>query len=1034
MFMTKSLTPFTIFSHQKRLLLAALLIAVLAYLFWTGSRYPALDEKAMMSGAIQLEDALSFEVKFPITTDMNLVERIFWSTLNWVNTNKKGMTFGILFAAAFLTALGYLKQRSFRSGFANALLGLVIGTPLGVCVNCAAPIARGMYSGGMRAETVLSAMIASPTLNVVVLTLAFSLLPFYMVAAKIGLSLVLILGVVPLICRLLPRDQVAPQPSVAAPQAWSTRELGKDGRESLVQALIAVSRTFATNLWYIVKMTVPLMLLAGFLGTLAAVLLPPELVTTLPFGLAALLLIASVGLFLPVPIAFDVVVCGMLMGLGLSQGYVMALLFTLGSFSIYSFFIVAQAVSLRAATLLSGMVLVLGITAGFGAQTYHNWQTQRALEILLGETHPSPGFWAAQAATLEPVLTTVTSTDAAQITITTIPLAPPSPAADTPFTRIEASQVGIDKPLEFSFGDMWPPFWEGRSLSTGDIDRDGDLDLVIASTEAGLYAYANNGQGQFTRIPLPDGPLQQLPVFNAALVDLDNDGWLDLFVATYRKGNFLVKGTADGLDTANPQVVANRPDAVLSLALSFGDADRDGDLDVALGNWTAGWYRRVPGEESRNRILWNQNGALSGKHSLDLPAIPGETLSILLSDIDNNGTLDLWAGNDFEIPDAIYLGDGAGGFTQVTYQDGLIPQTTTTTMAVKSADLTGTGYPEVYLAQIAGRSSGVSKILKMQPLEQYCDAILAPEALATCRKNMAIKTWYKSGNNFDPTYAARCLDLGTRDQGECKAMLVKDLAIQQRNPEICALIPAGQDIAKSYCELHFRPTRKITAAEAEASIPQILRSNVLLERQGAAYTDTAEARGLDVGGWSWDTKIEDFDLDGDLDVYIVNGTWVPNEVSPSNLYFENNGSGQFTETSGPMGLEDYLMTAAAVAFDIDGDGDLDMLTQPVNGPVVLFVNNSQAENRLVITLEDHIGNRDGIGAVVILTDDQGHQQRREIQLGGGFMSFDAPRASFALAEARRAVALTIRWADGVQTDLTAPLAPGATYQVTRQQR
>ncbi len=48
---------------------------------------------------------------------------MFWSTLNWVNTNKKGMTFGVLFAAAFLTAASYLQRRSFAGGFANSLLG-----------------------------------------------------------------------------------------------------------------------------------------------------------------------------------------------------------------------------------------------------------------------------------------------------------------------------------------------------------------------------------------------------------------------------------------------------------------------------------------------------------------------------------------------------------------------------------------------------------------------------------------------------------------------------------------------------------------------------------------------------------------------------------------------------------------------------------------------------------------------------------------------------------------------------------------------
>jgi len=1019
--------------YEKRFFFALIIIVVLATLFWTGSRYPALDEKAMMSGAIQLEDALSFEAKFPITADMGLIERIFWSTLNWVNTNKKGMTFGILFAAAFLTAVGYLKQRSFRSGWANSLLGLVIGTPLGVCVNCAAPIARGMYSGGMRAETVLSAMIASPTLNVVVLTLAFSLLPFYMVVAKIGLSLVLILGVVPLICRLLPADQVAPQPSVSVPQPWSTTELGQSSSEPFLQALAAVSRAFAANLWYILKMTAPLMLLAGFLGTLAATLLPLDLITGLPFGLMVLVMIAAVGLFLPVPIAFDVVVCGMLIGLGLTQGYVMALLFTLGSFSIYSFFIVAQAVSLRAANLLCLAVLVLGVIAGAAVHSYHQWQSERALEILLGrtDTAPSPGLWAAQAATTEPVLITVTSTDADRITVTSTPLVARSPAGDTPFTRIEANTVGIDKPLEFSFADMWPPFWEGRSLSSGDIDRDGDLDLVIASTRQGLYIYNNTGTGQFQRAPLDLGTVTDLPVFNAALVDINNDQWPDLFITTYRQGNFLLINHDGRFDTVPPQPVGNRADAVLSLALAFDDVNADGNLDVALGNWAAGWYRRIPGEESRNRIVFGQDGHLTGDHFLDLPGIPGETLSILFSDINQDGHADLLVGNDFEVPDYFYHGDGRGELQMVTHQDGLIPHTTTTTMALKTADLQNDGSPEIYLAQIAGRSSGVSEVLKMQPLAQYCDQIRDPQDKQSCARNMEIKAWYKSGNNFDPTYASRCQDLSDPDHAECKAMLVKDLAIQRRDPSICALIPKAQPRARSYCDIHFLPARPITQAEANAAIAQILRSNVLLEKSDLVYADSAYARNLQVGGWSWDTKIADFDNDGWQDIYIVNGTWVPNEVSPSNLFFHNTGTGSFTESSGPFGLEDYLMTAAATRFDFDNDGDLDLVTHTVNGPLMVFRNNNQQNNSINFELADEQGNSQGLGARLQITTLDGTIQTREVQLGGGFMSFDAPRVHFGLGTASAIQSLEIRWRTGAVTRIEGGLSAGTLYRVHR---
>lgn len=1007
--------------YQKRFFLAMLIVATLAYLFWTGSRYPALDEKAMMSGAIQLEDPLEFEALFPLTVDMGTLERIFFTTINWINTNKKGMTFGVMFAAAFLTAAGYLKQRSFRGGFANSLLGLAIGTPLGVCVNCAAPIARGMYSAGMRAETTLSAMIASPTLNIVVLTMLFSLLPFYMAVAKIALSLAVILIAVPLICRLLPQTEIAPSDLQEA-TPWSVDELsqGNPVTDPLGTAILAVGQGFLKNLWYIVKMTVPLMLLAGFLGALVAVLLPQELITELPFGVVALIVIVTVGLFLPVPIAFDVVVTGALLSAGLAHGYVMGLLFTLGIFSVYSCLIVVQSVGTRAAWMLSATIAVLGVVAGLGAQEYHDWQSRRALEMLLESLVPDalPPMWSAAAS------------EASSITVTSTALAPQTPVADHPFTRFEADTIGIGKPVEFSFRDMWPPFWEGRSLSSADFDRDGDLDLAIASTEVGLYLYANDGSGQFAPSSAALGDLTTAPIFNAVFADIDNDGWPDLFLTTYLQGNYWWRNVEGKFGSEPPEPVPNNPQTPLSLAVALADVDANGTLDVALGNWAAGWYRRIPGEESRNRLILNTDGALTGETYADMPGIPGETLTILFSDFDDDGATDLIVGNDFDIPDYFYRGDGKGGFAMLTQPQGLIPHTTTTTMAIKTADLANDGTTDIYLAQIAGRSSGVSDTLKMQPLGQYCDGIQNADAKDRCQQNMDIKSWYKSGNNFDPTYAKNCQKLTGRDQVECKAMLVKDLAIQKRDPSICELIRADQPIPRAYCDWHFKPTRSPTAEEISLTHRQILRSNVMLARTGEGWEDVAEYRGLDVGGWSWDTKIADFDLDGWQDVYIVNGTWVPNEVSPSNLFFHNRGDGTFAEASGPFGLEDYLMTASATQMDFDNDGDLDLITHPVNGPLVAFRNNAQGA-AVVFQLEDHIGNRDGIGARVTLTGVDGTAQMRELQLGGGFMSFDAPRAHFGLGDQTEATDASVTWADGSTSFLKGPFQAGHIYTVAR---
>jgi len=1018
-------------SKRTRLIWAALLVAVLAVLFWTQSRYPSLDEKAMMSGAIQLEDPLSFEALIPLSEDQSTLQRIGISTVNWVKTNRNGMTFGVLFAAAFLTLLGYLRRRSFTGPFANSFYGLFLGAPLGVCVNCAAPIAKGLYSAGSRAETTLSAMVASPTLNIVVLTMAFSLLPFYMAVTKIILSLGVILLAVPVLCRFIPEDKlsratpVEPKLPLGPPAARDPSMLAS-GPETLVESLWRFVLDFARNFWFILYTTVPLMLLAGFLGAVVATLMPLDQLAGREFGPLGLAFAALVGVFMPVPIGFDVVVSGALLNGGLGHGYVMTLVFVLGSFSVYSFFIVGTSVGWRAAAMLGAVIALLGFAAGLGAQAWHDYQTRRALDLLTVSSWIGPGAHAA-----DEVIVQAGGSEAPRITVEAIPFNPRSPAGETPFVGHEAWRYGIDRPIEFSMGDMWPPFWEGRSVSSGDIDRDGDLDLVFASDEAGLYAYANDGAGRFERIALELGRLADLQVFNAALVDLDGDGWLDLFITTFRDGLHVVPNVEGALDFTAMREVANRDDAVMALAAAFADIEGDGDLDVALGNWAAGWYRRVPGEESRNRILINEGGALTGNAFADLPGIPGETLSILFSDLDRDGAQDLIVGNDFEIPDYFYFGDGEGGFTAVTHADGRIPHTTTTTMAVKTADLDNDGDFEIYVAQIAGRSSGVSDRLRMQPLGRYCAAIERESDRAICEENMAIKRWYRAGNSFNPGYADRCQRLEGRQQAECRAMLVKDIAIQRRDPSLCELVPAEMADIRALCTVHFQPPRPITAEEADAGIQQILGRNVLLVPDGAGgYADEAEARGVEVGGWSWDVKIADFDLDGWQDILIVNGTWVPNEVSPSNIFLRNDGTGTFTEETERFGLTDYYITASALTADFDHDGDLDILTQPVNAPVMIYENTSQDGTSAAFRLDDRLGVRDGIGATISV-EAGGITQVRELQSGGGFMSFDAPIAHFGLGGAEVIDRVVVDWPDGSRTVLEDPLDAGALYVIRR---
>ena len=212
---------------DKRFILVTLLMLAVAGNFWAGSRVPQLNEKALMGGDTQI-NALGFETVLQVDPTDHLVVRTAYTTVNWIETNRKGMTFGIIFGAILMLLVSLLKKKSAESGFGNTLIGMIVGAPLGVCVNCAAPIAKGLLAGGARVEMMLAAMISSPTLNVIVLTMLFSLYPLYVVALKLGFTLVFILLVIPVACRVLYPRLVLTDESEASLTGDASCELTRD--------------------------------------------------------------------------------------------------------------------------------------------------------------------------------------------------------------------------------------------------------------------------------------------------------------------------------------------------------------------------------------------------------------------------------------------------------------------------------------------------------------------------------------------------------------------------------------------------------------------------------------------------------------------------------------------------------------------------------------------------------------------------------------------------------------------------------------
>ena len=337
--------------------LVLFLMATIATVFWVDSRYPALMKRYHAGHQIKATGALTFGTVSSVDRSMPYLERVWLTTINWLDANRVGMTFSFLFAPAALTFLATLRRRRTNSRYLNILLGTLVGAPLGVCSNCVAPIARGLYSSGMSTESVLAAMFASPALNVVILAMTFALFPLSLALIKLGTVLFLIFVFVPLISPREPESCGTIKSLIEVPMT-----------ESWGEAVTAVASSYAKSFWIVFRLAFPFMILAAALGAFAVELIPPQALAgeASVMGIIAVALIAA---FLPVPMAFDVGIAYILMAHGTPLPYVAAILCTLGIISVYSLSVVGKTISWKIAGAAYAAVVCLGIVAGLVARS-----------------------------------------------------------------------------------------------------------------------------------------------------------------------------------------------------------------------------------------------------------------------------------------------------------------------------------------------------------------------------------------------------------------------------------------------------------------------------------------------------------------------------------------------------------------------------------------------------------------------------------------------------------------------------------------
>jgi hypothetical protein len=191
-----------------------------------------------------------------------------------------------------------------------------------------------------------------------------------------------------------------------------------------------------------------------------------------------------------------------------------------------------------------------------------------------------------------------------------------------------------------------------------DFNNDGYLDLFVVNNQTGSnnnFLYINNGDGTFSKVTtgiiVNDGGSS----YGCTCADINNDGYLDLFVSNYGMNNYLYTNNGNGIFTkVTTGAIVN--DGGNSTGCSWGDYDNDGWVDLFVCN------------RNQNNFLYhnNGNGTFTKITTGAIVTDNSNSGGCAWGDYDNDRYLDLYVANAGPAVDFLYHNNGNGTFTKIT--------------------------------------------------------------------------------------------------------------------------------------------------------------------------------------------------------------------------------------------------------------------------------------------------------------------------------------------------------------------------------
>ncbi len=445
------------------------------------------------------------------------------------------------------------------------------------------------------------------------------------------------------------------------------------------------------------------------------------------------------------------------------------------------------------------------------------------------------------------------------------------PGGKTLFTELPATQTGIvtenryDDPkmwnelyLEFTVGEL------GTGVAIGDYDHDGRPDIFVVSKTGPNRLFRNLGHWKFEDVTEragvagPVGHWKQGVTF----VDINNDGWLDIYVCRFGAPNLLYINQRDG--TFKEMAHAYGLDVVDACGMAaFCDYDRDGKLDVYIQTNLYNVARHPVGQRD---YLFHNNGNGTFTNVTDAAGISGFTQghSATWWDYNNDGWPDLYVANDFAAPDQLYHNNGDGTFTNVL--DATVPHTPHSSMGADLGDINNDGLIDFFVMDMAAsryekdqRGMAGERARTLDEKEE--DSRAAPQYLRSAlflntntgvMQEAAVLCGVAA---TDWAWSARFEDLD--NDGRLDLFVTNGMIREETNTDLLAKMMVAET-----------PVERIRLLR---NSPPLVEQHFGFRNNGdLMFQDVSAAWGLDQRGVSFGTAFGDLDGDGDLDLVYAN--------------------------------------------------------------------------------------------------------------------------------------------------------------------